>query len=56
MTEAEALLKIAEAINHLADQFVQIGLLGFLFLFFKNMGTSSGAIEKIVNAIESLNK
>lgn len=35
MTEAEALLQIAEAMDRIAGM---LGLYGFMFLVFKNMG------------------
>ena len=40
MTEAEALLKIAEAIEILAKTVSGIGFIMLLFLIFKNMGSS----------------
>ena len=55
MTEAEALLKIAGAIDHLADVLTAIGsgASGWLlvYLFFKNLGTSSDALNNVANTI-----
>ena len=52
MTEIDALLKIASAIEHLASAVGGVGFTLVLFLFFKNMGTSSYSLDKIVDAIK----
>lgn len=49
VTEAEALQNIANAINHLANT---LGTYLFLFLLFKNMGTSSDIADKIKTVFE----
>lgn len=52
MTEIDALLKIASAIDHLAAAIASIGTVAWLALFFKSMSANS-AVEKLAKAIEA---
>lgn len=54
MSEAEALQHIAEAINRLANKVDSMVFVLWLFLLFKNMGTSKDALDWIQKAISDI--
>jgi len=54
MSEAEAMVKIAEAIDRLASAAHAIATFMFFGLLLKNMGTSTDALNNIASAIRRL--
>jgi hypothetical protein len=56
MTEIDALVKIANAIEHLANAVGGVGFTLVLFLLFKNMGTPSYSMDKLTKVFEKKEK